>query len=165
MKKVLLGLGCILLGICIGTGITIIVNKHIEKEYDIKIKFNSETKKYIQECSEKVYPKNSDGINIYSDDLKKLDYQYHQCLKTIIISKINKLAEKNDTNKLIKSLNKLQDGILSFYWNLYNREDKGILGREANDAALGFYYETLLDDIILFQQNFIWNNDDTIPMP
>lgn len=83
---------------------------------------------------------------------KKLDAKYHQCLKSIIVSKINELAAKEDADKMIQSLNKIQDGILSFYWNLYNREDNGVIGRGINDAAMGRYYETLLEDVIHFQR-------------
>ena len=93
-----------------------------------------------------------DEINIYNDDLKKLDAKYHQCLKSVIVSKINELAAKEDADKMIQSLNKIQDGILSFYWNLYNREDNGVIGRGINDAAMGRYYETLLEDVIHFQR-------------
>ena len=155
MKKFLFYLFLVLLGIGIGCGITIFMSDNLEKEYNIKIRFNPETKKYIQACTAKVYPKNTNDINIYNDDLKKIDYKYHQCLRNIIISKINELTKKEDADRMLQSLNKIEKGILKFYWNLYNRDDNGTLGREANDAALGFYYEALLDDIILFQQNFI----------
>lgn len=112
-----------------------------------------EVEKYVQDCSKKVYPKNLDEINMYNDDFKKLDAEYHQCLKSVIISKINELATKEDADKMIQSLNKIQDGILDFYWTLYNREDNGVIGRGINDAAMGRYYEQILEDIILYEQN------------
>lgn len=99
---------------------------------------------------------------MYTDEIKELDRNYHQCIRQVIISKINELAAKEDADKMIKSLDKIQEGILDFYWDLYNREDNGTLGREANDAVLGFYYEALLDDIILFKKNFIWDSNDTV---
>ena len=165
MKKILGYFGVLFLGIGLGIGILMIISDISENKYDIKLKFNAETKKYIKECTIKVYPNNIDQINIYNDDLKKLDYKYHQCLKNVIISKINQLAKGKDADKISKALEQIQAGVLNLYWDLYNREDNGTLGREANDAAMGFYYEVLLDDIILFQQNFIWNSDDTIPKP
>lgn len=124
----------------------------LSAEVDTSQKIRQEVEKYKKECSKKAYPKNLDEINIYNDDLKKLDAKYHQCLKSVIISKINELATKEDADKMIQSLNKIQDGILSFYWNLYNREDNGVIGRGINDAAMGRYYETLLEDVIHFQR-------------
>ena len=126
--------------------------KPLSAEVDASQKIKQEVEKYKKECSKKAYPKNLDEINIYNDDLKKLDAKYHQCLKSVIISKINELATKEDADKMIQSLNKIQDGILSFYWNLYNREDNGVIGRGINDAAMGRYYETLLEDVIHFQR-------------
>lgn len=124
----------------------------LSAEVDTSQKIKQEVEKYKKECSKKAYPKNLDEINIYNDDLKKLDAKYHQCLKSVIVSKINELAAKKDADKMIQSLNKIQDGILSFYWNLYNREDNGVIGRGINDAAMGRYYETLLEDVIHFQR-------------
>ena len=124
----------------------------LSAEVDTSQKIRQKVEKYKKECSKKAYPKNLDEINIYNDDLKKLDAKYHQCLKSVIISKINELATKEDADKMIQSLNKIQDGILSFYWNLYNREDNGVIGRGINDAAMGRYYETLLEDVIHFQR-------------
>lgn len=122
-------------------------------EHDSAQTVKQEVEKYEKECSKKVYPKNLDEINIYNNDLKKLDAKYHQCIKSVIISKINQLATKKDADKMVQSLNKIQDGILSFYWNLYNRDDNGVIGRGINDAAMGRYYEILLEDIIHFQHS------------
>ena len=85
MKKILGYFGVLFLGIGLGIGILMIISDISENKYDIKLKFNAETKKYIKECTIKVYPNNIDQINIYNDDLKKLDYKYHQCLKNVII--------------------------------------------------------------------------------
>ena len=89
---------------------------------------------------------------MYSDEIKELDHNYHQCMRKVIIAKINELATKEDTNKMIQSLDKIEEGILNFYWDLYNREDYGIIGRDMNDASMGRYYETILQDVIHFQR-------------
>ena len=83
--------------------------------------------------------------------MKCLDKKYHQCLKEVIIAKINELATKEDAQKMVDALNKFEESVLSLYWDLYNREDYGVMGRGVNDAALGRYYEYLLSDIINFK--------------
>lgn len=147
MKKLFLFLACFIINIE-----NVRADEPLSAEVDTSQKIKQEVEKYKKECSKKAYPKNLDEINIYNDDLKKLDAKYHQCLKSVIMSKINELATKEDADKMIQSLNKIQDGILSFYWNLYNREDNGVIGRGINDAAMGRYYETLLEDVIHFQR-------------
>ena len=147
MKKLFLFLACFIINIE-----NVRADEPLSAEVDTSQKIRQEVEKYKKECSKKAYPKNLDEINIYNDDLKKLDSKYHQCLKSVIVSKINELAAKEDADKMIQSLNKIQDGILSFYWNLYNREDNGVIGRGINDAAMGRYYETLLEDVIHFQR-------------
>jgi len=147
MKKLFLFLACFIINIE-----NVRADESLSAEVDTSQKIRQEVEKYKKECSKKAYPKNLDEINIYNDDLKKLDAKYHQCLKSVIVSKINELAAKEDADKMIQSLNKIQDGILSFYWNLYNREDNGVIGRGINDAAMGRYYETLLEDVIHFQR-------------
>lgn len=148
MKKIPFCLA--LLGICIWSRITTVKAEETEKD-NYRQQLSSKTEKYIQECSQKVYPENLDGVSMYNDDIKELDAKYHQCIKSIIISKINQMATKEDADKMIQSLNKIQESILDFYWDLYNREDNGIIGRGANDAVMGRYYEKILEDIIHFQ--------------
>lgn len=147
MKKLFL-----LLSLVVINAANVRAEEPLSAEVDTSQKIKLEVEKYKKECFGKAYPKNLDEINIYNDDLKKLDAKYHQCLKSVIISKINELAAKEDADKMIQSLDKIQDGILSFYWNLYNREDNGIIGKGINDAAMGRYYETLLEDVIYFQR-------------
>ena len=146
MKKILL-----LLSLVVIIAANARTEENVSAEMDASQKVEQEVEKYKKECSEKAYPKNLNEINIYNDDLKKRDAKYHQCLKSVIISQINELAAKEDADKMIQSLNKIQDGVLSFYWNLYNREDNGLIGKGINDAAMGRYYETLLEDVIHFQ--------------
>ena len=141
MKKLFLFLACFIINIE-----NVRADEPLSAEVDTSQKIKLEVEKYKKECSKKAYPKNLDEINIYNDDLKKLDAKYHQCLKSVIVSKINELAAKEDADKMIQSLNKIQDGIL------YNREDNGVIGRGINDAAMGRYYETLLEDVIHFQR-------------
>ena len=147
MKKLFLFLACFIINIE-----NVRADEPLSAEVDTSQKIRQEVEKYKKECSKKAYPKNLDELNIYNDDLKKLDAKYHQCLKSVIVSKINELAAKEDADKMIQSLNKIQYCILSFYWNLYNREDNGVIGRGINDAAMGRYYETLLEDVIHFQR-------------
>ena len=94
---------------------------------------------------------------MYGDDLKQRDKIYHQCLKDIIITQINEIMTKEDAQKATQNIDEIQNGINNFYWSLYNREDNGSIGRGVNDAALGRYYEQILNDIIHFR--YVFNND------
>lgn len=114
-----------------------------------------ETEIYKKMCFDESFPKGLDNYSMYGDALKNGDYRYHQCLKRNIIEKIDKLANKTDTEKMVKSLDKIQEGISDFYWDLYNREDNGSIGRGVNDASLGRYFEKILEDIIHYQYVFI----------
>ena len=124
-------------------------NQEIEDKEQILIE--QETEKYKKECFKQSYPENLSTINMYNDEMKCLDIKYHQCLKKVIIAKINELATKEDAQKMLNALNKIEEGVHSLYWDLYNREDYGVMGRGVNDAVLGRYYEYLLSDIINFE--------------
>ena len=152
MKKILGYLGVLFLGIGLGIVIIIAVLGLPDKEDDFITEVKQETEKYKDECFSKTFPKDLNEIDMYSDEIKELDYKYHQCIKKIIVYKLNELATKKDADKMAQSLDKIQEGILNFYWDLYNREDYGVIGRDMNDAAMGRYYETLLQDIIHFQR-------------
>lgn len=138
-----------LLLICIA--LSIIGFQYYNKD-DILLKVKSETAHAKQRCFDQAFPGNA--FNMYGDDLKVKDSVYHQCLKKEIINHINQIANKDDAEKLTKSLDEIQDGILNFYWELYNRQDYGSIGRGVNDASLGRYYEQILEDIIHFQYIF-----------
>ena len=125
--------------------------QHQEKEDHEQILIEQETEKYKTECFRQAYPEDLSAINMYTDEMKCLDKKYHQCLKKVIIAQIKELATKEDAQKMIDALNKLEDSVLTLYWDLYNREDYGVIGRGVNDAALGRYYEYLLSDIINFK--------------
>ena len=152
MKRFLFYLVLILLGIGIGCGMTISILGIPETQDDFVIKVKQETEKYKKECFSQIFPKDLNDIDMYSDEIKELDHNYHQCMRKVIIAKINELATKEDANKMIQSLDKIEEGILNFYWDLYNIEDYGIIGRDMNDASMGRYYETILQDVIHFQR-------------
>ena len=124
-------------------------NQEVEDKEQILIE--QETEKYKQDCFKQAYPEDLSSINMYNDEMKCLDKKYHQCLKEVIIAKINELATKEDAQKMIDELNQFEESVLSLYWDLYNREDYGVMGRGVNDATLGRYYEHLLSDIINFK--------------
>ena len=124
-------------------------NQEVEDKEQILIE--QETEKYKQDCFKQAYPEDLSSINMYNDEMKCLDKKYHQCLKEVIIAKINELATKEDAQKMIDELNQFEESVLSLYWDLYNREDYGVMGRGVNDATLGRYYEHLLSDIINFE--------------
>ena len=125
--------------------------QHREMEDHEQILIEQETEKYKTECFRQSYPEDLSAINMYTDEMKCLDKKYHQCLKKVIIAQIKELATEEDAQKMIDALNKLEDSVLTLYWDLYNREDYGVIGRGVNDAALGRYYEYLLSDIINFK--------------
>ena len=152
MKKVLLNFALLILGIVIGGVITMAIFVVSEQQDDFTIKVKQETEKYKKECFSQTFPKDLNDIDMYSDEIKELDYKYHQCIRMVIIAKINELANKKDANKMVKSLDKIEKGFLNLYWDLYNREDYGIIGRDMNDAVMGRYYEKILEDIINFQR-------------
>lgn len=130
-----------------------------EKKDIISVQIEQETENYKKECFTKAFPERLDNYNMYNDDIKEGEYRYHQCLKKVIIEKINQLANKSDADKMIQSLDKIQEGVSNLYWDLYNREDNGAIGRGVNDASLGRYYEQILKDIIHYQYVF---SHDTI---
>jgi len=151
MKKIIIVFSVIILLMVI---VFLVLAKQ-EKKDIISVQIEQETEIYKKECFAKAFPKGLDNYNMYNDDIKKGDYRYHQCLKRIIIEKINQLANKSDAEKMIQSLDKIQEGVSNFYWDLYNREDNGTIGRGVNDASLGRYYEQILKDIIHYQYVFI----------
>jgi len=150
MKKIVLIGGLFALVVVIAGG-AYWFYKNQEAEDKEQILIEQETEKYKKDCFKQSYPEDLSTINMYTDELKYLDSQYHQCMKKVIIAKINELATKEEAEKMINSLNKLEEGVLSLYWDLYNREDYGVIGRGVNDAVLGRYYEYLLSDIINFK--------------
>ncbi len=126
-------------------------NQEVESQSKGVLYVERETEKYKQDCFKQAYPEDLSSINMYNDEMKCLDKKYHQCLKEVIIAKINELATKEDAQKMIDELNQFEESVLSLYWDLYNREDYGVMGRGVNDATLGRYYEHLLSDIINFE--------------
>ena len=152
MKKITLI--CSLIALIVGYLYWFYQKQEVEDKEQMLIE--QETEKYKQDCFNQSYPKDLSSINMYNDEMKCLDKKYHQCLKEVIIAKINELATKEDAQKMIDGLNKFEESVLSLYWDLYNREDYGVedygvMGRGVNDAALGRYYEYLLSDIINFK--------------
>ncbi|MBQ8464638.1 MAG: hypothetical protein IJ545_01355 [Alphaproteobacteria bacterium] len=156
MKKVITVFSIIIILLMV---IVFLVLLKQEKKDSISVRIEQETETYKKECFVKAFPKKLDNYSMYNDDIKEGDYRYHQCLKKIIIEKINQLANKSDADKMIQSLDKIQEGVSNFYWDLYNREDNGAIGRGVNDASLGRYYEQILKDIIHYQYVF---SHDTI---
>ena len=150
MKKVWLVCVMLIFVISISGGIYWFYQSQ-EAEDKEQILIEQETEKYKKDCFRQSYPEDLGTINMYTDELKCMDKQYHQCLKNVIIAQINALATKEDAQKMVDALNKFEDSVLSLYWDLYNREDFGVMGRGVNDAALGRYYEYLLSDIINFK--------------
>ena len=69
------------------------------------------------------------------------------------------VLDGKDYSKYYNYIDKIQEGVSNFYWDLYNREDNGAIGRGVNDASLGRYYEQILKDIIHYQYVF---SHDTI---
>ena len=149
MKKI--ALICGLIALIIGGIYWFYQSQEVEDKSKGVLYVEQETEKYKQECFKQSYPEDLSTINMYTDEMKCLDIKYHQCLKDVIIAKINELATKEDAKKMVNALNKFEESVLSLYWDLYNREDYGIIGRGVNDAALGRYYEYLLSDIINFK--------------
>lgn len=118
-------------------------------------KVKQTTEKYKKECSELAYPSdyNNQIYALMDDSLKQANQKYHQCLNKIIIDKISGFASAEDKKTMLQSLDKIQSGVLDFYWTLHNMEDNGFIGRQQNDAILGRYYEQILEDIIQYEQN------------
>ena len=149
MRKV--ALICGLIALIVGCLCWFYQNQEFEDKSKGVLYVDRETEKYKQDCFNQSYPEDLSSINMYNDEMKCLDKKYHQCLKEVIIAKINELATKEDAQKMIDELNKFEESVLSLYWDLYNREDYGVMGRGVNDATLGRYYEYLLSDIINFK--------------
>ncbi len=148
MKKFVLFLGLMLL-------FNINVSANEVKKDDVLVKIEQETEKYKKDCYDnEAFPGDFNNYSIYNDDIKEGDFRYHQCLKKVIIQKINEMAEADDAQKMIADLDKIQEATSEFYWILFNREDNGTLGRGMNDAVLGRRFENILEDIIYYQRRY-----------
>ncbi len=148
MKKFVLFLGLMLL-------FNINVSANEVKKDDVLVKIEQETEKYKKDCYDnEAFPGDFNNYSIYNDDIKEGDFRYHQCLKKVIIQKINEMAEAEDAKKMIADLDKIQEATSEFYWILFNREDNGTLGRGMNDAVLGRRFENILEDIIYYQRRY-----------
>lgn len=125
--------------------------KEAQKD-DILAKIQQETEKYKKDCfDKKAFPKGLNNYSIYDDSIKEGNTRYHQCLKKVIIQKIQEIATPEYAKKMIADLDKIQEGTLDFYWILYTREDNGTIGRGINDTTLGRRFEDILEDIIYYQ--------------
>lgn len=151
-KKVLISLGSIIL---IGAGLVGFWCYNAKD--DVLLRVKSATERAEQRCMNEAFGNND--FNMYGNDLKTRDAVYHQCLRKEITDRINKFADKEDVKKLTEGLDKIQEGVLSFYWDLYNRQDYGSIGRGVNDAVLGRYYEHILEDVIHFEYVFEGRGD------
>ena len=87
MKKLFLFLACFIINIE-----NVRADEPLSAEVDTSQKIKLEVEKYKKECSKKAYPKNLDEINIYNDDLKKLDAKY-TCEELLDILKEMNFAE------------------------------------------------------------------------
>ncbi len=150
MKKIFL-----LLSLIVIIAANVQAEENVSAETDTSQKIKQEVEKYKKECSEKAYPNDyTDHVYALIDDsLKYANQKYHQCIKSIIIEKSKIIFPKKESEQMIQFLNEFEKGILGFYWILYNTEDNGYIGRQQNDAAMGRYYEQILEDIILYEQN------------
>ena len=154
MKKLFLFLACFIINIE-----NVRADESLSAEVDTSQKIRQEVEKYKTECSKKAYPDDyMDHVYAFTDDsLKYANQKYHQCIKSIIIKKNKIIFPKKESEKMIQFLNELEKGILGFYWILHNTEDNGYIGRQQNDAVLGRFYEQILEDIILYEQNLQYN--------
>lgn len=119
---------------------------------DILIKIQQKTENYKKECYNKeAFPKGIDNYSMYNNDIKEGHFRYHQCLKKIIIKKIQEISSPEDAEKMVKALDKIQEGISDYYWILYNRQDNGVIGRMQNDVILGRRFEDILEDILYYE--------------
>ena len=87
-------------------------------------KYKKQAKVYIDECLQKYYPNEED----FPADYKPLLYDtktisgldnYNNCLKEKIIELLQINPVKENIEKLISSLNVIEDGVLDFYGTLY----------------------------------------------
>ena len=150
MKKIFL-----LLSLVVIIAANVRAEEPLSAEIDTSQKIKQEVEKYKKECSKKAYPDDyTDHVYAFTDDsLKYANQKYHQCIKNIIIEKNKIIFPKKENEKMLQFLNELEKGVLGFYCILHNTEDNGYIGRQQNDAVLGRYYEQILEDIILYEQN------------
>ncbi len=150
MKKIFLLLSLVVIIVA-----NVRAEENVSAEIDASQKIKQEVEKYKKECSKKAYPDDyMDHVYAFTDDsLKYANQKYYQCIKSIIIEKNKIIFPKKESEKMIQFLNELEKGVLGFYWILHNTEDNGYIGRQQNDAVMGRYYEKILEDIILYEQN------------
>ena len=111
MKKV--ALICALIALIVGCLCWFYQNQEFEDKSKGVLYVDRETEKYKQDCFNQSYPEDLSSINMYNDEMKCLDKKYHQCLKEVIIAKINELATKEDAQKMVDELNQFQESVLS----------------------------------------------------
>lgn len=150
MKKIFLLLSLVVIIVA-----NVRAEENVSAEIDASQKIKQEVEKYKKECSKKAYPDDyMDHVYAFTDDsLKYANQKYYQCIKSIIIEKNKIIFPKKESEKMIQFLSELEKGVLGFYWILHNTEDNGYIGRQQNDAVMGRYYEKILEDIILYEQN------------
>ena len=110
MKKITLI--CSLIALIVGYLYWFYQKQEVEDKEQMLIE--QETEKYKQDCFNQSYPEDLSSINMYNDEMKCLDRKYHQCLKGIIIAKINELATKEDAQKMVEALNKFEESVLCY---------------------------------------------------
>ncbi|MBE6462446.1 MAG: hypothetical protein E7005_01655 [Alphaproteobacteria bacterium] len=118
--------------------------------------YKKQAKVYIDECIQKYYPNDENYTIIFkplfhdTKTISGLD-NYNNCLKEKIIELLQINPVKENIEKLISSLNVIEDGVLDFYGTLYHQIDTGLIGQRVNFDVVGRQYERILYDVLLYQ--------------
>ena len=127
--------------------------------------YKKQAKIYIDECFQKYYPKDENDTIIFKPlfhDTKTISglEKYNNCLKEKIIELLQINPVKENIDKLISSLNAIEDGVLDFYGTLYYQIDTGLIGQRVNFNVVGRQYERILYDVLLYQDIYGINKGD-----
>ncbi len=117
-----------------------------------------QTQKVKDECYKSAFPeeKMDKILSLTDDSLKDAEQKYAVCIEKNIFKIIDIHFSPEVTERMKKNLEKFRMYYRDFYWDLYNTEDNGTIGRMQNDAIYSRRLEDILYDVNL---HFMLNSE------
>ena len=130
-------------------GISLLSNSALTQDKD-EIEIKQQVEKYQDYCHNKAYPKEKYDkiIALIDGQMKQAEQIYSQCIKEIILNKLEENFPQQSTSKMKEGIEEISNGTLKFYWYLYNSQDNGLIGELQNDAAQACMLDKILEDIV-----------------
>ena len=117
-----------------------------------------QTQKVKNECYKSAFPeeKMDKILSLNDDSLKDAEQKYAVCMEKNIFKIVGTHYSPEVTERMKKNLEKFRVYYRNFYWDLYNTEDNGTIGRMQNDAIYSRQLEDILYNVNL---HFKLNNE------